>query len=136
MNSTLSWRSSRGFVALGLLAAAGVALGWSLVPHPARAYVYAYALVEPICIGALCVGGLYRHAKHATWLVPLLLVGVVLNVLLRPHDGTFTAVGVAAGAVAMVASARRHTRTAIAATVLCCGAIAAALLSALARGNH
>jgi hypothetical protein len=133
VNSALYWRSPRRLLALALLTAGGVVLGWSLVPHHARTFAYAYAAVEPTCIGVLCVLALQRCAKHARWLVPLLLAGVMLTLAVRPHDTAFTAIGLTAGGLSIVASAFRHKHAAIAATLLCSVAIAAALLSGLAR---
>jgi hypothetical protein len=133
VNSALYWRSPRRLLALGLLTGGGVVLGWSLVPHHARTFAYAYAAVGPTCIGVLCVGALQRRAKHARWVVPLLLSGVMLNLALRPHDTAFSAVALAAGGLAIVASVFCHQRAAIAATLLCCVAISVTLLTGLAR---
>jgi len=108
-------------------------VGWFIVPAHARTFAYVHALVGPICIATLCVSALYRHVKHSRWLVPLLLIGVMLNVVSCPHDLVLTTIGLAAGALATFASLFNHHRAAIAATLLCCSAITATLLVGLLR---
>lgn len=112
---------------------AGVASGWFVVPHHLRPLAYFQALVQPVCVATLCVASLHRHLKHSRWLVPLLVIGVMLNVVGAPHDTWLTTVALTAGGLAIVTTLFGQNRSAIVAVLLCCIAIAATLLVGLAR---
>lgn len=126
--SSLPLRSLYRLAGLLSLAAVGIAVGWLIVPHHPRTFSYVHALVHPVGTAALCVSALHRRVRHSRWVVPLLLLGVMLDVAVAPHDFELAALGLAAGTGAIAASLIGSVRSAILASLLCCGAIAAALL--------
>jgi hypothetical protein len=118
-------------IAFALVAAAGLAAGAFIRPDQGRAFEYAYALIEPACLGAMCIFLLHRRPDHSGWLVPLLLIGVMLNVANRPSLPVLTAIGCAAGVLAIIGAVRGHRRSATAATLVCCASLTSSLLAGL-----
>ena len=114
-----------GFAALAL---AGVAAGWLCIANHVRTFDLVYALALPACIAALCTYVLLGPIRHASWLVPLQLVGLMLTVACHPQVVVLSALGVAAGSLAIAASVRGHGYAAVAGTLLCGGCISASLL--------
>jgi hypothetical protein len=129
--STMLPRKRPMLIAFALVAAAGLAAGSFIRPTQGPAFEYAYALIEPACLGTMCVGLLRRRPDHARWLVPLLLIGVMLNVANRPSTPALTAIGFAAGMLAIIGALRGHRRSATAATLVCCASLASSLLAGL-----
>jgi hypothetical protein len=125
--NSLPLRSRRALPALALLATAGIGVGWFVVPHHSRGFGYVHALLHPLAVGTLCVLSLSRPVKQTRWIVPLLLLGVLLDIAVAPHEPRLTTVSVVAGALALLAMLFGRNRLAIVGTVLCCSAIAATL---------
>lgn len=74
------WRRS----AFALTIAFGIVAGWVLLPAQTRTFDEIYAVLSPLGLAALCVAVLLQRAKHAWWVVCLLLVLLVASVLARP----------------------------------------------------
>jgi hypothetical protein len=130
MSSATHPRARRAWI-LALVAAVGLAAGWFLVRHHGRSFEYVYAVLDPACMAAMAIGLLHRQAKQSRWLVPLLLLGAMVDVAIHPHAPLLTAVGLATGVVAIFGSLCGHNRSAIVATLLCCTSISASLLVGL-----
>jgi hypothetical protein len=122
-----------GFVSL---AVAGVAVGWLFIHSHLHTFDLVYALVLPFCIAALCTHVLLGRIRHASWLVPLQLVGLMLTVASHPQVLVLSALGVGAGSLAIAASVRGHGYAAVAGTLLCGGCISASLLVPLLSASQ
>jgi hypothetical protein len=73
-----------GPVAVGLTAAFGISAGWRLAAAPTPTLDYARAVLSPAGLATLCVIALVRSPRRARWLVPLILCGVLLDVVNHP----------------------------------------------------
>jgi hypothetical protein len=129
--STMLPRTRPMLIAFALVAAAGLAAGSFIRPNQGRAFDYAYALLEPACLGTMCIGLLHRRPDHSRWLVPLLLIGVMLNVANRPSMPALNAIGFAVGMLAIIGAVCGHRRSATAATLVCCASLAGSLIAGL-----
>jgi hypothetical protein len=117
--------------AFGLTVAAGIVAGWGFRPAPTFDEVY--AVLSPIGFGAICVSSLLNGAKPARWVVPCSLVLVMATTALRAHVASLTALGIAAGVLAILTSLRGRRYPAIAGVLLCCASISASLFIASLR---
>ena len=121
----------RALWVLALTATAGGGLGWLIRSSGGHTFDQVYAVLDPACVGAVSIGLLQRRVRHSRWLVPLLLVFAMLNVAVRPHTPVLSAIGLGAGAVAILCALCGRNRAAIVATLLACSSIAVTLFAGL-----
>jgi len=117
--------------AFGLAVAAGIVAGW--ISRPARAFDEVYAALSPIGFATICISLLLSGAKQARWVVPVMMVLVMVTSALRDHVASLSALGIAAGIVAILTSLRGKKYPAIASILLCCASISASLFIASLR---
>ena len=99
-----------------------------------RAFDFAYAALEPTCIAILCTIAVHTKARHAGWVVSLLLISVMLNVVTRPNKLILSLVAITLGVVAMLGSFYKRERVTMLGSISCCALIATSLL--LAQTNE
>ncbi len=111
---------------------AGIAIGWFMRPsYDGIMFRYVYAVLHPAFFAAFSIAALRRDAKVARWLVALMLAALLLDIAQGSHAPVLSAVAVASGALALVATLLRKRRLAIVTTALCGASFAATLVAGL-----
>jgi hypothetical protein len=122
----------RGPFLLTAVVVAGFAVGWFFAPSGSTAPSYAYSLVPPVCFGAFCVLAVRSGAPGARWAPLLLLARFLLDIAGSPHIWVVSALGLAAGTVAAMASLSGRQRWALASTIACSVLLVATLVGGVA----
>jgi hypothetical protein len=118
-------------ISVAIAAIAGIAAGFFILPSRTTATDYVYLLVTPAGFGALCLIAVRRDGQVGRWM-PLFLVAIfLLDIANRPHVALLSALGVGAGAVAVVATLRSHQPLAVVSTAVCSALLAATLVGGL-----
>lgn len=108
----------------------GIAAGFIRPPHT-LAFDYISALVSSAGCGALCLAGIRRGGRTARWMSAFLVAAFLLDIARRPHVTVLSALGLATGVVAFVATLRSEQRLAIVSAVLCSALLAATRVGGL-----
>lgn len=113
-------------VALALAAVVGIAVGFFAM-RGSTSHGYAYAILHPVGFGAMCLLGL-RGGKRPRSISPLLLLVLfLLDIARSPHLPVVSALGLVAGAIAVLAALRGNQRWVVAGVVTCSALLAATL---------
>lgn len=86
-SSPVGQRTPLALASLGLLAAGGFVLGWLLPPACSRTFEQVRAVLDPICMGTICIGLIRMQMKQrrativATLLCGCSFVAMVLAVI-------------------------------------------------------
>lgn len=129
MNSASKPRGRYSVVLSAVALAVGIAMGANLSGAKLRTFEAIAPYASPILACMICVHALETRSHRAHWAVPLILVTVLLDLAHRPHLNLLGGVGLTAGVLAIIATLFRFRIPAISATLICCVAVAASVVT-------